>query len=149
MQTVKSITLKNFSCSIVAWSCNTGPAQELVEKPFFETISRVLRPGGVLCNQAESMWLHTHLIQEMLSTCCEVFSSVHYAWTSVPTYPRYSLTNFTFMFKKVKNHFSLGYIAEWRDLIVRFVSLHLYNLAPGSWCTASDMAGSLLHAGLR
>ncbi|XBH69378.1 hypothetical protein VPH35_097279 [Triticum aestivum] len=65
-----------------------GPAQELVEKPFFETIARALRPGGVLCNQAESMWLHTHLIQDMLSICCETFKgSVHYAWASVPTYP--------------------------------------------------------------
>lgn len=66
-----------------------GPARELVEKPFFEIIARALRPGGVLCNQAESMWLHTHLIQEMLSICRETFSTVHYAWASVPTYPRY------------------------------------------------------------
>ena len=67
-----------------------GPAQELVEKPFFDTIARALRPGGVLCNQAESMWLHTHLIQDMLSICRETFKgSVHYAWTSVPTYPRF------------------------------------------------------------
>jgi spermidine synthase len=70
--------------------CNLGPAQELVEKPFFETISKALRPGGVLCNMAESMWLHTHLIQDMISICRETFKgSVHYAWTSVPTYPRY------------------------------------------------------------
>jgi spermidine synthase len=61
-----------------------------VEKPFFETIARALRPGGVLCNQAESMWLHTHLIQDMLSICRETFKgSVCYAWTSVPTYPRF------------------------------------------------------------
>ena len=66
-----------------------GPARELVEKPFFEMIARALKPGGVLCNQAESMWLHTHLIQDMLSICREIFKSVHYAWASVPTYPRY------------------------------------------------------------
>lgn len=67
-----------------------GPAQELVEKPFFDTIARALRPGGVLCNQAESMWLHTHLIQDMLSICRETFKgSVRYAWASVPTYPRF------------------------------------------------------------
>lgn len=68
----------------------SGPAQELVKKSFFETAAESLRPGGVLCNQAESMWLHTHLIQDMLSTCRETFKgSVHFAWTSVPTYPRY------------------------------------------------------------
>lgn len=67
-----------------------GPAQELVEKPFFDTAARALRPGGVLCNMAESMWLHTHLIQDMISICRETFKgSVHYAWASVPTYPRY------------------------------------------------------------
>ncbi|XP_015571353.2 spermine synthase isoform X2 [Ricinus communis] len=63
-------------------------AQELVEKPFFQTIAKALRPGGVLCNMAESMWLHTHLIQDMISICLETFKgSVHYAWASVPTYP--------------------------------------------------------------
>jgi len=61
-----------------------------VEKPFIQTIARALKPGGVLCNLAENMWLHTHLIQDMLSICRQTFKGgVHYAWTSVPTYPRY------------------------------------------------------------
>lgn len=55
--------------------------------PFFRTIARALRPGGVLCNMAESMWLHTHLIQDMILICRQTFKDVHYAWTSVPTYP--------------------------------------------------------------
>ncbi|GJN19485.1 hypothetical protein PR202_gb06767 [Eleusine coracana subsp. coracana] len=77
-----------YDAIIVDSSDPIGPAQELVEKPFFDTIARALRPGGVLCNQAESMWLHTHLIQDMLSICRETFKgSVLYAWTSVPTYP--------------------------------------------------------------
>lgn len=61
-----------------------------MEKPFIQTIARALKPGGVLCNLAESMWLHTHLIQDMLAICRQTFKgAVHYAWTSVPTYPRY------------------------------------------------------------
>ncbi|XP_073110640.1 spermine synthase isoform X3 [Elaeis guineensis] len=77
-----------YDAIIVDSSDPIGPARELVERPFFETIARALKPGGVLCNQAESMWLHTHLIQDMLSICRETFKgSVHYAWTSVPTYP--------------------------------------------------------------
>ncbi|XP_045816058.1 spermine synthase-like isoform X1 [Trifolium pratense] len=77
-----------YDAVIVDSSDPVGPAQELVEKPFFETISKALRPGGVLCNMAESMWLHTHLIQDMISICLQTFKgSVHYAWTSVPTYP--------------------------------------------------------------
>lgn len=77
-----------YDAIIVDSSDPVGPAQELVEKPFFETIAKALRPGGVLCNMAESMWLHTHLIQDMISICQETFKgSVHYAWASVPTYP--------------------------------------------------------------
>ncbi|KAG9134349.1 hypothetical protein Leryth_016238 [Lithospermum erythrorhizon] len=74
-----------YDAIIVDSSDPVGPAQELVERPFFETLATALRPGGVLCNMAESMWLHTHLIQDMLSVCCETFKgSVHYAWASVP-----------------------------------------------------------------
>ncbi|GAA0165132.1 transferase [Lithospermum erythrorhizon] len=77
-----------YDAIIVDSSDPVGPAQELVERPFFKTLARALKPGGVLCNMAESMWLHTHLIQDMLSICRETFKgSVHYAWASVPTYP--------------------------------------------------------------
>ncbi|CAA0812982.1 Spermine synthase [Striga hermonthica] len=77
-----------YDAIIVDSSDPVGPAQELVERPFFETIARALRPGGVLCNMAESMWLHTHMIHDMVSICRKIFKgSVRYAWTSVPTYP--------------------------------------------------------------
>ncbi|KMZ72315.1 Spermidine synthase [Zostera marina] len=77
-----------YDAIIIDSSDPIGPAQDLVEKPFFKTVASALKPGGVLCNQAESMWLHTHLIQDMLSVCLQVFKgSVQYAWTSVPTYP--------------------------------------------------------------
>ena len=81
--------IQNFYIILLLLLLIIGPAQELVEKPFFEMVARALRPGGVLCNMAESMWLHAHLIQDMVSTCREIFKgSVHYAWASVPTYPR-------------------------------------------------------------
>ncbi|XP_047972498.1 spermine synthase-like [Salvia hispanica] len=77
-----------YDAIIVDSSDPVGPAQELVERPFFETIARALRSGGVLCNMAESMWLHTHLIQDMLTICRDIFKgSVRYAWANVPTYP--------------------------------------------------------------
>ncbi|CAN6569626.1 unnamed protein product [Malus baccata var. baccata] len=77
-----------YDAVIVDSSDPVSPAQELVEKPVFETIARALRPGGVLCNMTENMWLHTHLIQDMISVCRQIFKgSVNYAWASVPTYP--------------------------------------------------------------
>jgi spermidine synthase len=50
-----------------------------------------LRPGGVVCTQAESIWLHMHIIEDIFVNCRQVFKgSVNYAWTTVPTYPRYA-----------------------------------------------------------
>eukprot|EP01018_Ginkgo_biloba_P000468 Gb_30418 [translate_table: standard] len=77
-----------YDAIIVDSSDPVGPAQELFEKPFFETVARALRPGGVVCSQAESMWLHMHIIQDIVSACRQTFKgSVNYAWTTVPTYP--------------------------------------------------------------
>nr|KJB23788.1 hypothetical protein B456_004G115100 [Gossypium raimondii] len=85
---LRNVPEGKYDVIIVDSSDPVGPAQELVEKPFFDTLARALRPGGVLCNMAESMWLHTHLIDDMISICREIFKgSVHYAWASVPTYP--------------------------------------------------------------
>ncbi|KAA3470534.1 spermine synthase-like [Gossypium australe] len=85
---LRNVPEGKYDAIIVDSSDPVGPAQELVEKPFFDTLARALRPGGVLCNMAESMWLHTHLIDDMISICREIFKgSVHYAWASVPTYP--------------------------------------------------------------
>ena len=68
----------------------TGPAQELFEKPFFASVAKALRPGGVVCTQAESIWLHMHIIEDIVTNCRQIFKgSVNYAWTTVPTYPRY------------------------------------------------------------
>ncbi|TXG71231.1 hypothetical protein EZV62_006166 [Acer yangbiense] len=51
-----------YDAIIVDSSDPVGPAQELVEKPFFETIAKALRPGGVLCNMAESIGVIGFLI---------------------------------------------------------------------------------------
>lgn len=63
--------------------------QVLFEKPFFEYMHRALKPGGVVCTQAESIWLHMPIIQSLASMCHGVFAggSVHYAYTTIPTYP--------------------------------------------------------------
>lgn len=77
-----------YDAVIVDSSDPIGPAQQLFEKPFFESLARALRPGGVVCTQAESLWLHMHIIQDIFSACRQTFKgSVNYAWTSVPTYP--------------------------------------------------------------
>ncbi|XP_042405534.1 spermidine synthase 1-like [Zingiber officinale] len=77
-----------YDAIIVDSSDPIGPAQELFEKPFFRSVAKALRPGGVVCTQAESIWLHMHIIEDIVSNCHQIFKgSVNYAWTSVPTYP--------------------------------------------------------------
>ncbi|KAH0641809.1 hypothetical protein KY290_033428 [Solanum tuberosum] len=64
---VKAAQAGYYDAIIVDSSDPIGPAKDLFERPFFEAVAKALRPGGVVCTQAES--------------------SVNYAWTTVPTYP--------------------------------------------------------------
>ncbi|KAF5449803.1 hypothetical protein F2P56_030215 [Juglans regia] len=85
---LKAAPAGTYDVIIVDSSDPIGPAQELFEKPFFELVSKALRPGGVVCTQAESIWLHMHIIEDIMANCRQIFKgSVNYAWTTVPTYP--------------------------------------------------------------
>ncbi|XP_002983431.2 spermidine synthase 1 [Selaginella moellendorffii] len=77
-----------YDAIIVDSSDPVGPAQQLFEKPFFESMVKALRPGGVICTQAESPWLHMPIIKDIVAACRQTFKgSVNYAWTTVPSYP--------------------------------------------------------------
>ncbi|XP_061359500.1 spermidine synthase 1 [Gastrolobium bilobum] len=85
---LKAVPEGTYDAVIVDSSDPIGPAQELFEKPFFESVAKALRPGGVMCTQAESIWLHMHIIEDIVANCRQIFKgSVNYAWTTVPTYP--------------------------------------------------------------
>lgn len=64
-----------------------GPAQVLFEMPFYSAMNRALRDNGILCTQGECAWLHLDLIRPMMASCKELFPTVEYAYTTVPTYP--------------------------------------------------------------
>ncbi|KAB1207933.1 Spermidine synthase [Morella rubra] len=85
---LKAVPEGTYDAVIVDSSDPIGPAQELFEKPFFASVAKALRPGGVVCTQAESIWLHMHIIEDIVANCRQIFrGSVNYAWTTVPTYP--------------------------------------------------------------
>ncbi|BAT74662.1 hypothetical protein VIGAN_01237500 [Vigna angularis var. angularis] len=85
---LKNVPEGMYDAIIVDSSDPIGPAQELFEKPFFASVAKALRPGGVLCTQAESIWLHMDIIEDIVANCRQIFKgSVNYAWTTVPTYP--------------------------------------------------------------
>lgn len=50
-------------------------------------MKRALSPRGVIATQGECLWLHLPLITTVLRACAEMFGSVDYAFTTVPSYP--------------------------------------------------------------
>ena len=71
-----------------------GPAASLFQKPFFDLVHRALSDQGVVCTQAESIWLHLDIIKELHLLCNQVFvnsngncGSCQYAYCTIPTYP--------------------------------------------------------------
>eukprot|EP00238_Polyblepharides_amylifera_P015898 CAMPEP_0196584296 /NCGR_PEP_ID=MMETSP1081-20130531/46546_1 /TAXON_ID=36882 /ORGANISM="Pyramimonas amylifera, Strain CCMP720" /LENGTH=331 /DNA_ID=CAMNT_0041905451 /DNA_START=117 /DNA_END=1112 /DNA_ORIENTATION=+ len=78
-----------YDAIIVDSSDPVGPAEVLFEKPFFENMHRALKPGGICCTQAESLWLHMPIIQSLAEMCQSVFAGgkTAYAFTTIPTYP--------------------------------------------------------------
>jgi len=64
-----------------------GPASVLFETPFYNSMYSSLRDGGIVCTQGECMWLHLDLIQPLISSISKTYSTVEYAYTTIPTYP--------------------------------------------------------------
>ncbi|KAE8124187.1 hypothetical protein FH972_019093 [Carpinus fangiana] len=78
----------NYDAIIVDAFDPIRPDHELFETSFFELVTKSLRPGGVLCIQAESIWFHSLDIEQLVKKCRQIFKgSVEYAWTIVPAYP--------------------------------------------------------------
>ncbi|KAJ1459621.1 S-adenosyl-L-methionine-dependent methyltransferase [Pelagophyceae sp. CCMP2097] len=72
---------------IVDSSDPVGPAESLFKPDFYECMRAALAPGGITCTQGECMWLHLPLIASVISACGEIFPSVEYAYTTIPSYP--------------------------------------------------------------
>lgn len=64
-----------------------GPAASLFQQSYFELLNGALTEKGVISTQAESMWIHLPIIKELKKACKEVFPTVGYAYTTIPTYP--------------------------------------------------------------
>ena len=64
-----------------------GPASVLFETPFYNAMYKSLRQGGIVCTQGECMWLHLDLIRPLVDSISMTYSSVEYAYTTIPTYP--------------------------------------------------------------
>ena len=77
----------SFDVIICDTSDPDGPANSLFGPEFYKNMHRALRPGGVICTQAESIWLHLPLVEELVKNAKQFYPFVDYAITNVPTYP--------------------------------------------------------------
>jgi spermidine synthase len=77
----------SFDVIITDSSDPEGPAESLFQKPYFELLRDALTDKGVITTQAENIWLHMNIIKDLKKACKEVFPSVEYAYTTIPTYP--------------------------------------------------------------
>jgi len=77
----------SFDVIITDSSDPVGPASVLFETPFYNAMHSSLREGGIVCTQGECMWLHLKLIKPLVCSISGTYSTVEYAYTTIPTYP--------------------------------------------------------------
>mmetsp|Transcript_1350 Transcript_1350/g.1823 ORF Transcript_1350/g.1823 Transcript_1350/m.1823 type:complete len:304 (-) Transcript_1350:149-1060(-) len=77
----------SFDVIITDSSDPVGPAAALFETPFYKAMFASLRTGGIICTQGECMWLHLDLIKPLMNSIAQFYTTVEYAYTTIPTYP--------------------------------------------------------------
>ena len=80
-------TKEKFDVVIVDSTDPVGPATSLFGKSFYENISRILNPGGILISQAESPFYGSKIQRMMLENQRPFFKRLHIYLFSNLTYP--------------------------------------------------------------
>eukprot|EP00027_Filamoeba_sp_ATCC50430_P005408 CAMPEP_0168560368 /NCGR_PEP_ID=MMETSP0413-20121227/11023_1 /TAXON_ID=136452 /ORGANISM="Filamoeba nolandi, Strain NC-AS-23-1" /LENGTH=287 /DNA_ID=CAMNT_0008591665 /DNA_START=72 /DNA_END=935 /DNA_ORIENTATION=+ len=76
-----------FDVIMVDSSDPVGPNQSLFQKEFYELLREALRPGGIVCTQAECQYLHLELIKELIKYTKTSYKHVEYSYVMIPSYP--------------------------------------------------------------
>ncbi|KAH9601902.1 Spermidine synthase [Trypanosoma melophagium] len=86
---VKEAAGNTYDVIIIDTTDPAGPASELFGEAFYCNVLRILKPGGICCNQGESIWLNLKLIEGMRDFIKNKvgFASVKYGMIYIPTYP--------------------------------------------------------------
>ncbi|XP_018497389.1 spermidine synthase [Galendromus occidentalis] len=64
-----------------------GPAEVLYQDDYYASLNKILKPGGIVCCQGESLWFDREFIREVLGRCSKIFAKVDYSSIYIPTYP--------------------------------------------------------------
>lgn len=64
-----------------------GPAVCLFNKPYYESLKKALKPGGIISSQGESFWFDLELVKGMVKMSKTLFPVVDYGSSYVASYP--------------------------------------------------------------
>lgn len=78
---------QEFDVIITDSSDPVGPAVNLFQENYFSLMKSALKPDGIVCSQAGTIWNDIELVSSTLSYCRNQFPAATYAYTTVPTYP--------------------------------------------------------------
>ncbi|EFC50783.1 predicted protein [Naegleria gruberi] len=101
-----------FDVVIVDSSDPVGPASSLFGPEFYKSCKEALNENGILCTQAESMWLHLDIIAGMKDFIVDIFPNVSYSTISIPTYPSGAI-GFFICSKDESNDVKVAKRTEW------------------------------------
>ncbi|KAH9632801.1 hypothetical protein HF086_012626 [Spodoptera exigua] len=76
-----------FDVIITDSSDPVGPAVSLFRDHYFQLMKSALKPNGIICSQAGTVWNDLDLVSNILNICKKQFPKAAYAYASVPTYP--------------------------------------------------------------
>lgn len=88
-----------YNIIIVDSSDPIGPAEVLFKENFYRDMFNALTDDGIVITQSESFHFHRTVIKEIATFCRKIFSSYHYYYAMVPTYPS-GVIGFSFCSKK-------------------------------------------------
>ncbi|XP_049806575.1 spermidine synthase [Schistocerca nitens] len=78
---------EEFDIIITDSSDPVGPAVSLFQQEYFELMYKALKPDGIVCSQAGTVWTNIECLAKTLDHCRNVFETAACATVSVPTYP--------------------------------------------------------------
>ncbi|XP_069678479.1 spermidine synthase [Periplaneta americana] len=78
---------QEFDVIITDSSDPVGPAVCLFEQSYFELMRDALKPGGIICSQAGTVWANLDIVAQTFQHCYHTFRKTSFACASVPTYP--------------------------------------------------------------
>jgi len=102
-----------------------GPAESLFQSSYYDLMKNALRPNGIICCQGENFWYFSDLVAKIVNFAGQIFPTVSYALTQIPSYPS-GCIGFILCSLESNKHFSTP-AHKFSDEQVEEMELKYYN----------------------